>query len=243
MRFREFLQKILFKFFYIKNEKLKQFFISIFFLMMISFIVLTIILIKQNSENNIKKNILEAVSGSRNTGEAEQDTDENKQDIAQGKDENAVFAIQGNNMLIVYICGEIKNPGVYEVVNGSRINDLIKAAGGTSEKACIELINPAQKLIDGQKIYIPSDEERSEFVLSVNEENTESYENQVMGVININFASGKELEALPGIGSELASRIVQYRETHGGFESIEALKKVSGIGEKKFNDIKEMITV
>jgi competence protein ComEA len=80
-------------------------------------------------------------------------------------------------------------------------------------------------------------------LLALDEDNQLNYENQAAKVININFASRKELEDLPGIGSELASRIVRYRETHGAFESIEGLKKVSGIGEKKYNDIKEMISV
>lgn len=244
MKFREFLQKILFRFFYIKNEKLKQFFISVFFIMIISFIILTIILIKQNNENRIKKNILEAVSESRKTGEAGPDDFKNGQEGAmEMQSENPIHSIQADERLTVYICGEVINPGVYEVDKGSRINDLIKIAGGISEKACLELINPAQKLTDGQKVYIPSAEERSEFVLSVNENDISDYENQTIKIININTASAKELETLPGIGSEIAARIVQYRELHGGFESIEALKNVSGIGEKKFNDIKEMITV
>lgn len=243
MKPREFLQRILFKFLYIKNEKLKQFFISVFFLLLISFIVLAIILVKQNSENRIKKNILEAVSKSRESDGQDIFQEESSRPAAQGKDGNTSSAGQEKRTLVVFICGEIGNPGVYEVADGSRINDLIKAAGGTSINACLELINPAQKLVDGQKVYIPSVEESKDFVFSGGEDNAAICENHGTEIININYASKKELETLPGIGSELASRIIQYREMHGGFQSIEELRKVSGIGDKKFSDIKDMVTV
>lgn len=239
----EFFQRILFKFFYIKNEKLKQFFISVFFLLLISFIVLAIILVKQNSENRIKKNILEAVSKSRESDSQDILQEEGSQSAIHGKEENLSSAGQEKRILIVFICGEICNPGVYEIAEGSRINDLIKAAGGTGTNACLELINPAQKLVDGQRVYIPSVEESREFVFSGGEDNAAVYENHGAEIININYASKKELETLPGIGSELASRIIQYREMHGGFQSIDELRKVSGIGDKKFSDIKEMVTV
>ncbi len=243
MKSREFLQRILFKVFYIKNEKLKQFFISVFFLLLISFVVLTIMLVKQNSENKIKKNILEAVSKTRESGGSGTFADKTSQADAQKNEGNQFSERQENIMLVVFICGQVNNPGVYEIADGSRINDLIRVAGGTSRQACLELINPAQKLADGQKVYIPSNEESREFVNSINVEDTAGYENNSAEIININYASKNVLETLPGIGSELASRIIQYREKHGGFENIDELKKVSGIGDKKFSEIKEMITV
>jgi competence protein ComEA len=244
MKLREFLHRIIFKCAYVRNEKSKQFFISVLFIMIISFTILTIILIKQNNENKIKNNILEAITTYRgneeNTVDISQDTENNE----KATKETDISIKDQKIVITVYICGEIINPGVYELNNGMRINDLITIAGGITDNACLELINPAQKLIDGQKIYIPSlSNQNTDYFTSEGVNDVYGQENNEEKIININFATSQELESLPGIGEELAERIIEYREVHGYFESIDAIKKVSGIGDKKFNDIKEMITV
>lgn len=245
MKLREVFQRLFFKISYLKNEKLKQFFVSVIILLLLSFIILAIILVRQNSENKIKKNILETISQSQNKTSINQPWQEETSGASENESEilSAAKMSGRDYMLVVFICGEIKNPGVYKMPDGSRINDLIITAGGAGEKACLELINPAQKLVDGQKIYIPSVDEKREYILSFNEDAASDCDSSAVKKININLASKKELESLPGIGSELASRIIKYRETNGGFQNIESLKKVNGIGEKKFSDIKEMITV
>jgi len=243
MKFREFLHRVIFKFSYIRNEKLKQFFMSILFVMVISFIILTIILIKQNNENKIKNNILEAITTSRKNEENPIDVSKDAESRSGAEKETNISKDEQEMVLIVYICGEIKKPGVYEVNNGMRINDLIEIAGGVTENACLELINPAQKLVDSQKVHIPSNDQKANYFFSEDSNDTYSQGIQEEKIININLATREELESLPGIGRELAKRIIEYRETHGYFENIDAVKKVSGIGDKKFNDIKEMITV
>ena len=119
-----------------------------------------------------------------------------------------------NTKIKVYITGEVKNQGVIELEEGDRIADAIEKAGGQTEQASLKNVNLAYQLEDGQKIYIPN----------VNDNET-------------------ELQSLNGIGESLATSIVQYRKENGKFETIEDLKNVPGIGDSKFENIKEYIKV
>ena len=159
---------------------------------------------------------------------------------------------ENTNKIIVYIAGEVKNQGIYEMEETSRIADIIDKAGGLTEKADIQNINLAFVIEDGMKIYIPSTEE-----IKVIEDNTESYitkensdteeviktEKSTKSKININTATQTELETLPGIGPSIALKIIEYRKENGKYVNIEDIKNVSGIGENKFSKIKELIKV
>jgi competence protein ComEA len=148
--------------------------------------------------------------------------------------------------------GEVENEGIVEINEGSRVSDAINAAGGLKETADISNINLAFVLEDGMKIIIPSKEDKTVNINS-NTENiiTGGGENIISGssskkensLININTATQEELETLPGIGSAIALRIITYREENGKFSSIEDIKKVSGIGDSKFSNIKDLICV
>lgn len=137
----------------------------------------------------------------------------------------------------IHVVGEVQTPGMYEVDIGSRIDDLIRKAGGCTENADLNKINLAYEVSDGEKIYIPSifDEE--------NEYNVSSDNETVNNKININKASVEELQTINGIGESLANKIVNYRKENGRFSSIEDLKNVSGIGDKKYENIKEYIVI
>lgn len=137
----------------------------------------------------------------------------------------------------IHIAGEILNPGIYEIEENARVDDAIKLAGGTTESADLDKINLAYEIFDGEKIYIPSifDEEM--------EYNVSSGNVQGNGKININKADIQELQKISGIGESLANRIISYREENGKFSSVEDIKNVSGIGEKKFENIKDQIVV
>lgn len=137
----------------------------------------------------------------------------------------------------IHVVGEVQTPGIYEIDIGSRIDDLIRKAGGCTENADLNKINLAYEVSDGEKIYIPSifDEE--------NEYNVSSDNENVNNKININKASVEELQTINGIGESLANKIVNYRKENGRFSSIEDLKNVSGIGDKKYENIKEYIVV
>lgn len=165
-----------------------------------------------------------------------------------------------NNNIVVYITGCIKSPGVYEMQQENRIADLIEKAGGVTEEADTNSINLAYKLEDEMKIYVPSKKDiENKLEEGVNEQNrTEEYisrensnletkdsnkDSNKIQKININTASQTELETLPGIGTSTALKIIEYRKETGKFKSIEDIKNVKGIGESKYNKIKELIKV
>ena len=153
-----------------------------------------------------------------------------------------------NEQIIVHITGAVKVPGIIKLKQGSRIEDAVEQAGGLTEDADISNVNLAYVLEDGVKITIPSNLniEEQEIITDESGENiidTEFYkENTIKGKININKAKEDELLTLPGIGIELASRIISYREQNGKFSNIEEIKKVSGIGDSKYEKIKDLIS-
>lgn len=145
--------------------------------------------------------------------------------------------------IVVHIEGEVVSPGVYELESDKRVFDVIEAAGGLLETADRKKINLAKKIIDEEYIYIPnenSEDIEMENITSLSSKpNTNSNQNE--GLVNINRANSSELVVLPGIGEVLANRIIEYRSEKGDFKSIEELRNVSGIGDKKFNEIKDKV--
>lgn len=163
----------------------------------------------------------------------------------QDNERKASFSVNSSNIsknddrIGVYISGEVKNTGVYYLKKDSRITDLINICGGLTEEADVSKINPAQKLNDSDKIIIPKKEENL---------NTESIEDtnesdiNVQEKININTATKDELTRLNGIGEATANKIINYRNKNK-FKEIEDIMNVPGIGEAKFNNIKDYICV
>ena len=157
-----------------------------------------------------------------------------------------------DDIVIIHITGSVKNPGIVKLKEGSRIEDAIEAAGGLTENADITKVNLAYVVEDGTKIKIPSASEEDigdEDIIDsksgdniIIEENTVSSNNSTQN-ININKATEKEFETLPGIGPSLASKIIEYRNQNGKFGSIEDIKNVNGIGDNKYEKIKDLITV
>ena len=165
--------------------------------------------------------------------------------------ENVENNKEETEQIIIHIAGEVKNPGIVKIKEGARIADVIEMAGGLTDKANITNINLAYVIEDGQKITIPSKEKenQNEYISSesgqgVIEEtpktNLESNENTI---VNINKASKEELQTLQGIGESTAQKIIDYREQNGNFKQIEDIKNVPGIGDSKFEAIKESIKV
>ena len=157
-----------------------------------------------------------------------------------------------DGIIKVYVTGEVNNPGVIELIDGERIEDAINKVGGITQNACLDKVNLAYRLEDGQKVYIPNtkDIDESEIVSTENGQNVindnpnnTSKSSSKNGKININSADIEKLCEIPGIGESLAQRIIEYRNDKGKFKSIEDLKNVSGIGDKKFEAIKNLIEV
>ncbi len=139
----------------------------------------------------------------------------------------------------VYVCGAVGSPGVYEVPEGSRLYEVVELAGGMLEEADEVYLNLAREVKDGEQIVILTTEQTLDLDGSVRTEDTE----RMKGFVNINTASVEELTTLSGIGESRAEAIVEYRESHGDFQTIDAIMQVSGIKEALFAKIKDKITV
>ena len=136
---------------------------------------------------------------------------------------------------VVYVSGQVKKPAVVRLEdNGDlRLIDAVNAVGGVTEFADTDAVNLAEPLIDGQHVRIPTKE------ILLREISTATSSD----LININTADEKELQKIKGIGSALAGRIIDYRQSNGAFKSIDEIKKVRGIGDKTFEKMKNQITV
>lgn len=161
---------------------------------------------------------------------------------------------ENKNKIIIYITGAVANEGIYELDENSRIADAIDKAGGITEEANINNINLAFVLEDGVKIYIPKKGDNSNEIkddtntyISKRSDNIElaqsTKNNNTNNKVNINTANQTELERLPGIGASIATKIISYRNKNGKFINIEDIKKVNGIGESKYEKIKDLIKV
>ncbi|MCR4740024.1 MAG: helix-hairpin-helix domain-containing protein [Lachnospiraceae bacterium] len=137
----------------------------------------------------------------------------------------------------VYICGQIINPGVYELAQGSRIVNAVNTAGGVTGKAAIQAVNLAEPLIDGAMIYIPSVSEIETGKISGDQGGGSG------SLVNINTADKAKLMTIKGIGEAKAEKIIAYREANGAFGSIEDIMRIPGIKQGMFNKIKDSICV
>ncbi len=146
------------------------------------------------------------------------------------------------NLIYVYLCGAVANPGVYQIAEGSRLFEAVEAAGGMLDDADLTSQNLARVVQDGEQIRIFTKEEIEELGADVTAALTGSI-SQGNGLVNINTASVQELTTISGIGESRAEAIIKYRETNGLFKSIDGIKKVAGIKEGLFERIKDQITV
>lgn len=170
----------------------------------------------------------------KRTGEAQDQVETNRPEEAKEQETESVF---------VYMCGAVRMPGVYELDSGARVYEAIALAGGMREDAAEAYVNQAQMISDGEQIYIPTEEEVRQGNAAAFPERDKSVGGTDNGKVNINTASEEELTTLTGIGDTRAKSIVEYRETNGGFQTIEDLMKVDGIKEGVFEKIKDSITV
>jgi len=146
--------------------------------------------------------------------------------------------------LVVYVTGAVVKQGLVKLPPGSRLADALLAAGQGQDSDLTNL-NLAEKLKDGQKIVVPRLGEVStpQAGQAGNIENSTGNANAKAGKININTASAKELDEIPGIGPAMAERIISFRTEKGPFKRPEDLKEVSGIGDKKYAQMAEFVTV
>ena len=219
------------------NKKKTMISIILIIILIISFIIY---LIMNNSEDNALNWEEDIIM--QNT----QNEENRKNKIGESTNE-----IEEEEIIVVHITGEVKKEGILYLAKGARIADAIKEAGGETDEADLSQVNLAYKLQDGQKIYIPNKNEKVSMYITDNggnniieeSNNTQNGEKGGSKKVNINTASQSELDSLPGIGPALAQNIIDYREENGGFKSIEELQNVKGIGDAKYDDIKDNVTI
>ena len=158
------------------------------------------------------------------------------------------YESSSSQLIYVHIAGEVSNPGMYELKHDARVSVAIDAAGGLTENADQLSINLARQVTDGEQIvvqaYIEAEPGNSESTDASDSGLPSSSNTEVLSSkVNINTASASELTTLDGIGESTAAKIIAYRQANGSFASIEEIKKVSGIGDKKYEAIKDRITV
>lgn len=144
-------------------------------------------------------------------------------------------------IICVFVCGQVAEPGVYELPEGSRIYQAVEAAGGFLDTAAGDWLNQAEPVQDGQKIYVPTLEEAGTMTTEQGASGTSGEGTD--GRVNLNTATREELMTLTGIGEKKADAIIQYRESQGGFQSVDELMQVEGIKEATYNKIKDRIAI
>ena len=162
--------------------------------------------------------------------------------IENTQDENLIVSNSDNTFIIVYVCGAVKESKVISLKENSRICDAIDAVGGLTKDADLTNINLADIREDGEQVYVPKKGEElpsDSISLYSNYLSTTLKNNK----ININKASQTALETIPGVGPSTALKIMDYREKNGKFSSIEDIKNVSGIGNTKYEKMKDYISV
>ncbi|WP_295505796.1 helix-hairpin-helix domain-containing protein [uncultured Streptococcus sp.] len=218
-------------------EKLKEykFFVG---LVVVGAVLGGFFLIKGNHQpqNQVAALSQEVTSSSSSTEEEEEKV------VAKTKGE------EESEQVTVDIKGAVKNPGVYELRAGARVHEAIQKAGGLTADAEAKSINQAQKLTDEAVIYVAKTGEEGADVTQIGQHQAGASDSAGASggksdKVNLNTATEAELQTISGIGQKRASDIIAYRESSGRFKSVDDLKKVSGIGDKTLEKLKEYVTV
>lgn len=189
------------------------------------------------------------------------DIDENVNVVSESEKEKIQYAESNNNKLeekkesdkndtksnqnivkevTIFISGEVNNPGVVTINSDKRLADAVNKLGGFTQDADLNKINLAMKIEDEKHYIIPKIGENIE---TSNDDNNLDAKDEEDNLVNINEADIKELDSLPGVGEATATKIINHRKENGKFKAIEEIKNVNGIGDKKYENIKDMITI
>ncbi|MBB2912177.1 competence protein ComEA [Streptosporangium becharense] len=151
--------------------------------------------------------------------------------------------------LTVHVTGKVRRPGVITLPGGSRVADAVRKAGGLRGRAAAASLNLARRLVDGEQIVVGAPGGGGASGLQGAPGPLDpgltgaSVPTDPAGVIDLNTATVEQLERLPGVGEVLARRIAEYREAHGGFRTVDQLRDVSGIGDRKYAEMREKVRV
>lgn len=169
---------------------------------------------------------------------------------------NDIIKNEDNKKITIYISGAVANPGVITIEADKRLDDAVQKVGGFTKDADLERINLAMKVEDSQHYIIPEKGDGSQLTDSkqdlkgdsqlVGSQSSDTMKSNTNGSsngkININLADQSQLETIPGVGPSTAKKIIDYREKEGKFSEVEDIKNISGIGDKKFENMQEYIS-
>ncbi len=256
---REILSRVRFYATNLKYNSRKHFYLTTLCLVVILVLIFTIVFIKQKTQIIRNENIVRSFY-SDGKGPGEESTDEESEEgtvlleeaASTGEPVSLVADVGDKVFNKVHICGEVYEPGVYDVEEGLRIADIISLAGGATDSACLAAVNLAMEAGDGQRIYIPSFEEVEQgsplyygdtTLLYMEDTGYSDTGSSYRNIVNINNAGIRELETLPGIGPATAKKIIDHRNKYGNFKSKEKLMDIGGIGPKKYGELEELIRI
>lgn len=216
--------------------------INIIVILISSFIIIGTIAYKLNL--NIQD---EVYIVSENEENIEEDNIKIEKDYETNNIENNIEYKNKENTIsknvTIYVSGEVNNPGIVTIESDKRLYDAVEKLGGVTQNADLNRINLAIKLNDEEHYIIPKIGEDNIISQDISVNNIDTIKNEQTSKININTATIEELDNLPGVGEATANKILNYREENGIFKSIEEVKNVNGIGEKKYIDIKDKICI
>jgi competence protein ComEA len=158
----------------------------------------------------------------------------------------------GGGRVIVHVAGAVRKPGVYRLAGGSRVADAVERAGGATRRADLGGVNLAAKLEDGRQIVVPVRARTGAAAAGAGVAGASGAGGATPGAagaaaaaapVNLNTATAEQLDTLPGVGPATVQKILEYREQHGGFGSVEELGQVSGIGEKRLAALRDQVQV
>jgi competence protein ComEA len=145
---------------------------------------------------------------------------------------------EGGGLVTVHVAGAVRSPGVYRLRRGSRVDDAVRRAGGAVRRADLSAVNLAAPLEDGRQIVVPMRAPKSDVGGG-----SASVAPAVPAKVNLNTATAEQLDTLAGVGPATAAKILAHREQHGAFGSVEELGDVPGIGERRLEALRELVTV
>ncbi|MDO4443133.1 MAG: ComEA family DNA-binding protein [Slackia sp.] len=201
------------------------------------------------SKNGEAASVSEASDDAQKTDAAREESKDASSDDSSSTSGTAEE--EGSSVQVaVYVSGAVASPGVYMLDEGARVCDAVAAAGGFRDDAALESVNLARRVADGEQIAIPTQEQvesgafaAQESAGSAGSAGSAAASSASSSLVNINTAGIEELDSLAGVGPATAQAIVDEREANGPFASVEDIQRVSGIGEKKFEKLKESICV
>lgn len=238
--------------------KKKELVISVIIALILSFIMMFITQGKSSNNLIVDKSTKNSISKTKNSQESNIDNkvkvSENNVQIETSTEKSDDTSKQ-NSDIAVYISGEVKKPQVVKMKTGDRLVDAVEKCGGMTKDADLNAINLALLLNDEAHYIIPKIGDTSivsqqNYVnqsstddKSINSISSVDTSNSSKSTININTADKTALMSLPSIGEKTAQKIIDYRENNGKFQTKEELKNVTGIGDKKYSQLEEFITV